>query len=52
MKPTEGTIKLGCCPHTMQSTLQVYTQGEWLCLHRDTRQEEIDEIQEYLKTNK
>lgn len=49
--PKDGDTTIGCCPHTNKSIMMVYTQGEWLCLHQETREQELQEMQEYLKTH-
>lgn len=43
--------QIGYCPTTKLPILQEYIQNEdkWLCLHRDTREEEVKEIEAFQK---
>jgi len=44
-------ICIGICQKTGKSVLMAFDEKEehWICLHKDTREEELKEIKDFLK---
>jgi len=43
---------IGVCEHTGKTVLMVFDLSQkenWLCLHKETREEELKEIEDFLK---
>jgi hypothetical protein len=44
----ENKIKIGFCEHTQNEVIQEKFGEEWICIHEDTRDQELESIKHYL----
>ena len=51
----ENKVRVGFCEHTQTEVVQEWWGEEWVCIHEDTREQELESInnvKEQLKNGK
>ena len=48
-----SSIRIACCTHTHKEVLQEYfdKSKEWVCLHNDNPEKDLEEVQKFREKN-